>query len=329
MNVKNQLAFFRNKLFGVNAVLYETRNLSNQISRLSAEVDAALKSKQESCTATPESGEFVPPGHFYSCVPSSEDIDRIRRMDRRPKSLPGVYLDLKPQHGLLKKFAEFYKDMPFEDKRKKDYRYFFQNPAYSYSDAIFLHCWLRYLRPKRIIEIGSGYSSCVTLDTNEFFLDNSMKCTFVEPYPDLLKSLIKEKDFQSIDILEVSLQDVDLTIFDSLGANDVLFVDSTHVSKAGSDVNRLIFEVLPRLNAGCFIHIHDIFYPFEYPLEWLEDKRAWNEQYILRAFLQFNSAFKIRLFSGYAIPNLHAWFKENIPDCLKNPGGSIWLEKIN
>ena len=86
-------------------------------------------------------------------------------------------------------------------------------------------------------------------------------------------------------LVNVKLQDVDLKEFDKLKSGDVLFIDSTHVSKIGSDVNYLFFEILPRLHRGVYIHIHDIFYPFEYPKDWIDEGRAWNENYILRAFL--------------------------------------------
>ena len=79
---------------------------------------------------------------------------------------------------------------------------------------------------------------------------------------------------------------------------------------------------------GVVIHIHDVFYPFEYPIEWLEEGRAWNEQYFLRAFLLFNEVFKIKLFSTYMIRTKFSWFSQFMPDCLKDIGGCIWIEKI-
>jgi hypothetical protein len=100
------------------------------------------------------------------------------------------------------------------------------------------------------------------------------------------------------------------------------------VSKLNSDVNHLLFEIFPRLKRGVFIHIHDVFFPFEYPIEWLEEGRAWNESYILRAFLQFNDHFKMRFFNTYLFEKHRAWFQEKMPRCLAQPGGSIWLEKV-
>jgi hypothetical protein len=187
---------------------------------------------------------------------------------------------------------------------------------------------LRWLRPRRLIEIGSGFTSALTLDTNQRFLDNRLACTFIEPYPELLRTLLQEGDEQRVTIIPTRLQDVELPVFDTLEAGDVLFIDSTHVAKVNSDVNRLFFEILPRLAPGTFVHIHDVFAGFEYPLDWLREGRAWNEQYVLRAFLQFNDRFRIRLFGNYIITRHAEWFREHMPLCLKNPGGAFWMEKI-
>jgi hypothetical protein len=114
-------------------------------------------------------------------------------------------------------------------------RYFFENPYYGYFDAIFLHCMIRHARPRRIIEVGSGYSSCVTLDTNELFFDNRIACTFVEPYPQRLRTLLREDDLGRIELLDRRLQEITLDRFRALEANDILFIDSTHVVKIGSE----------------------------------------------------------------------------------------------
>jgi hypothetical protein len=218
--------------------------------------------------------------------------------------------------------------MPFGDNKRNQLRYFFINPAYSYSDAIILYSVLRHTQPKRVIEVGSGYSSCVTLDVNELFFDNKIECTFIEPYPELLLNLIKEQDKQFIKIIPEKLQDVDPAIFASLEENDVLFIDSTHVSKVNSDVNYAIFNILPSLKRGVYIHFHDIFYPFEYPRQWIYEGRAWNETYLLHAFLQYNSAFEIFFFNTFLEHYKEELFAKDMPLCLQNRGGSIWLRKI-
>jgi len=272
---------------------------------------------------------FVPPGHFYSPIPSMEEIknDETKIFSTDNRELGGIDLHEQEQFGLLETFVGFYNEIPFSSEKNNDLRYFYENPSYSYSDAIMFHCMIRHTKPKRIIEIGSGYSSCLILDTNECFFNGKIQTLFIEPYPELLFSLIKPSEKKSLPILTERLQDVDLAVFQKLEANDILFVDSTHISKTNSDVNRLLFEVLPSLSEGVYIHFHDIFYPFEYMKEWVYEGRAWNEAYILRAFLQYNNKFKIVLMNTYMEQVNRAFFIENMPLCLKNPGGSIWLRK--
>ena len=184
-------------------------------------------------------------------------------------------------------------------------------------------------KPRRIIEVGSGYSSCVILDTNDLFFDGSISCTHIEPYPDLLHRPVGPEMNETLDIRQSKLQDVPLTLFDELQANDMLFVDSTHVSKAGSDVNTLFFDVLPRLKPGVLVHLHDIFYPFEYRRDWLEEGRAWNEAYLLRAFLQYNHSFRILFFSAYVAVTRQEWLRQNMPLCLEDVAGSLWVERAS
>lgn len=154
-----------------------------------------------------------------------------------------------------------------------------------------------------------------------------MDVTFIEPYPALLKSLLKDSDLKKVTLHERRLQDIPLDVFSTLDKNDILFIDSTHVSKIDSDVNYILHEILPSLKSGVYIHFHDIFYPFEYPQDWIEAKRAWNEQYILRAFLEFNASFEIAFFNTF----LEAVHREKIlgmfPLAAKNEGGSLWLRK--
>ena len=186
---------------------------------------------------------------------------------------------------------------------------------------------IRRLKPKKIIEVGSGYSSCCMLDTNELFFNNNIDMNFIEPYPKLLKSLMRKDDLQRWPIHEKRLQDMPVDLFKTLGKNDILFVDSTHVSRAGSDVNHLFFEILPILNQGVHVHFHDIHYPFEYPKHWVYEGRGWTENYILRAFLEFNSDFEI-VFSNTFMQSFHRqFFEDNLSLCLKNPGASIWLRR--
>jgi len=273
--------------------------------------------------------EAFPPGHFYSPVPSLDDVrQNEERIFHTPESVPGIDLNVAEQMEFLGTFKAMSGEMPFQQEKQDHLRYYFNNENFSYFDAIALHGMIRHAKPKRIIEVGSGFSSCVTLDTNELFFHGKISCTFIEPYPDLLYSLLKPGDREQVTIIPSKVQDVPTSTFADLEAGDILFIDSTHVSKIDSDVNHELFRILPALAPGVFIHFHDIFYPFEYPKQWLYDGRSWNENYLLRAFLQYNSAFKIVFFNDWFARLNNDLLKTQMPDALKNTGGSIWLKKL-
>ncbi len=270
------------------------------------------------------------PGHYYSPIPSMEEIrrDEQRIFGANDKNVPGVDFYESEQLRLIEQFLPHYKEMPFQAQKVEGLRYYFENPSYSYCDAIFLYCMIRSLRPKRIIEVGSGFSSCVTLDTNELFFDGTITTTFIDPYPELLMSLIKGTDKDKINIISSRLQDVDLDEFKKLESNDILFIDSTHISKINSDVNRIFFNILPVLASGVYIHFHDITFPFEYPKDLVYGGIAWNEAYMLRAFLQFNSSFRVVLMNTFMEFYHTNFFEEKMPLCLKNGGGHIWVRRV-
>jgi hypothetical protein len=280
---------------------------------------------------------WEPPGHFYSPIP---DVADIRRNEARvfatgSREIPGVDLNEAAQLTLLAQLIPFYAEQPFTPHKQQGGRYFFENNAFSYFDAVLYYCLLRHIRPRRVIEVGSGYSSCVLLDTNERFLGHSINCTFIEPYPQLLMSLLDANDRARMTLMARNLQDVDPGIFRELEPNDILFIDSSHVVKTHSDVNHIFFEVLPRLQDGVYIHFHDIFYPFEYPKEWVYQGRAWNEAYVLRAFLQENTRYSIELFNAFLEIFHRDRLALDMPLCLRHAeqsmistsAQSIWLKK--
>jgi len=281
---------------------------------------------------------WEPPGHFYSPIPALDEV-RAREttiFDVSSPSVRGIDLNEPGQLQLFTALTEFYGEQPFPVTREPGLRYFFENGAFSYFDAIILYAMIRHLRPKRVIEIGCGYSSCVLLDTNERFFDNRIECTFIEPYPQLLKSLLKDSDPSRVTVIPSNLQDVDLDVFARLEPNDILFVDSSHVAKTGSDVNYVFFDILPRLMPGVIIHFHDIFHPFEYPKAWVYQGRSWNEAYLLHAFLQYNDAFAIELSNSFVEHFHRDLVSRGMPLCLNyakesmipTSAQSIWLKKL-
>jgi GT2 family glycosyltransferase len=270
---------------------------------------------------------WVPAGHYYSPIPSKLDI--IKRKDSiygLENSLDGIDMSIKHQLTLLEEFSHFYDDLPFSDTKSINVRYYYENSFFSYGDAIILYCMMRYFKPKRIIEIGSGFSSAVMLDTNDYFLNNTVKFKFIEPFPDRLKNLLRSSD--KVEIIEKQIQEISIEVFSDLNENDIVFIDSTHVSKVGSDVNHIFFNILPSLRRGVIIHIHDISSNFELPFSWVMEGRAWNENYLLRAFLMYNNEFKIQFFNSYLGKHYRVEIQRLLPKFLLNPGGSIWLRKV-
>jgi hypothetical protein len=269
---------------------------------------------------------LFPPGHHHSPIPSFDDMAMIDSVD--PSIVPcGIELHALDQFELLKQLSTHYHDCSFPHDKTAGYRYYYQNGFFSYSDAVLLHCLIGYFRPQRAVEIGCGFSSAALLDINERIAGGRIQCTFVDPDSDRLFSLLKPGDLQKHSFVTRPVQELPVSTFQNLAPNDILFVDSSHVLKTGSDVNFILFEILPRLNKGVLIHFQDVFYPFEYPKEWAVEGRAWNELYAVRAFLSFNTAFQILLFNTYLTYVHRRWFAENMPLCLRNTGSSFWIRK--
>ena len=239
----------------------------------------------------------------------------------------GVDLNEAGQRALLEKLAGYYPAQPFPEEPAAGRRFHFNNPSYGHFDAIMLYSMMCHLQPKRIVEVGSGFSSAAMLDVNQHVLGGRTQLTFIDPDLSRLNVLLQPGDGTRATVIEKRVQEVPLSTFTELEANDILFIDSSHVSKIGSDVNRLYFDVLPALQAGVYIHIHDVAGNLEYPREWLDEGRAWNEQYVLRAFLMYNRAFEIALFTAWLFDTQNAFFRERMPLCARGGGGQIWLRK--
>lgn len=271
---------------------------------------------------------FCPHGHFYSPLPSSEEIaDAFERGGFGPP-FPAIDLNEAGQVARLERFADYYRQQPYPERPVAGRRFYLENSSYGNYDAIMLYCMLREAQPRRLIEVGSGFSSAAMLDANELAFNGRMKFTFIDPDLSRLRLLLHPADAERSTLIERRVQDVPLHTFAELEANDVLFIDSSHVSKIGSDVNRLFFDVLPVLAPGVLIHIHDIVGDLEYPREWLDEGRAWNEQYLLRAFLMNNAIYRIELFTAWLFNTRHAWLREHMPLCAGGGGGQMWLRKL-
>jgi hypothetical protein len=265
-----------------------------------------------------------PPGHFYSPIPDPDEIRRREATIFRGADAPLAGIDLREeaQLAMLRDLGASAAEHPWEREARAGVRYRFDNPNFQQGEALVLLGLMRLARPRRVIEVGCGWSSCALLDVNERFLGGTALCTFIEPYPELLHELAGD---QQLDVRRAPVQEVSLPLFDELGAGDMLIIDSTHVAKVGSDVNHLVFEVLPRLAPGVLVHVHDIYHGFEYPRVWAYQLRAWNEAYLLRALLMFNSAWEIVFFNSFIAARHPEAFAASLPAAAESPGSSLWL----
>ena len=144
----------------------------------------------------------------------------------------------------------------------------------------------------------------------------------------MLHTLLRSDDAQHFKLICRPVQDVEVGVFEQLESGDILFIDSTHVVKTGSDVIFEFFEVLPRLNNGVIVHFHDMFFPFEYPRHWvIDENRSWNELYLMHAFLMYNNAFEIVFFNDFFARRYRTEAEAAAPSFLVNPGGGLWLRK--
>jgi predicted O-methyltransferase YrrM len=308
------------------------RRLVEQRDVLLAEVRRLNATSTPTAPAPPPPAEPAlrfPPGHYFSPIPALEEIRaREEQIFATPAWLPAVDMQEDAQLQLAGELAAYYEDQPFHASPTAGLRYHFENGYFQFADGLVLHTMLRHLKPRRVIEIGSGFSSALMMDTNQLFLQGQMQLTFIDPNPERLLGLLNDHDASRVEIIARPAQELDPRLFEGLEGGDILFVDSSHVSKVGSDVNALFFEILPRLRSGVIIHLHDIFHPFEYPKDWIYMGRYFTEAYLTHAFLMFNEAFRIRLSNSY----LYKFHLERMtglmPLWATKEGASLWLERV-
>jgi hypothetical protein len=271
--------------------------------------------------------QFAPPGHFYSPLPTLEDASRswIPQEESRTTELAGFDAQRAGQLAFLESFPGGFPAPPWPEKSGGEFRYHADNGFFGRQDAVVLSAILAHFQPGKVIEVGSGFSSAAMVDIRNRGLCRSA-LTFIEPFPERLDSLLQHEPRTTV--LRQPVQQVPLAVFSELAARDVLFVDSSHVVKIGSDLHHLLFQVLPVLQPGVVIHFHDIFWPFEYPEAWYRVGRAWNEAYFLRLLLSYSQQFRIVCFNSYlnacAEPKMRACLGEGVP----LDSGGLWLQKI-
>lgn len=274
-------------------------------------------------------GFHITPVHFYEPIPDTRQIPS--RIWNQPSEMIGVNFEPERYLELLKQFSTTYCDeynsFPLELDGDES-RFFLKNGFIGPGDAEVLYCMVRELKPQRVFEIGSGYSTLLIRqagDKNRFFGEMPLEITCIDPYP---RPFIKSGHTQQWTIISNPLENFDWNFFGQLERNDILFIDSSHVIRIGGDVLDIILEILPRLRKGVLIHIHDIFLPEHYPDLWvLGEKRFWTEQYLLHAFLAFNKEFSILWPGAYMRLNFGQKCEEAFPSfrCNQTWMGSFWL----
>src|SRR5579871_651295 len=292
------------------------------------------------CTRLPQYGSvrlmktietLFPAGHFYSPICDPDDL-----IARQKEIWPELIVDptdqaidyrIPQQLAILEKFAAYVQEIDFPvDPPADPRRYFYTNDQYPCLDAEALYCFMRYLTPRSIVEVGSGFSTLIMAELNRRKLQREIDLTCVEPYP---RQFLIDGVPGVGKLLRERVQSIGLELFTQLQPGDILFIDSSHVSISGSDVNYLFFHVLPVLAPGVYVHIHDIFLPDDYPKRWaIEEGRNWNEQYVMRAFLQFNHSFEI-VWGSYLLSTRYAQRTASVFSRFPRlgGGGSLWLRR--
>jgi hypothetical protein len=293
---------------------------------------AVVVSSEETSTAVEPPLICWPLDHYYSPIADTRALSREPARSRvwpeEAPATPGIDWRVDEQAALVRDHLGRQSDFPIPDGATGDPRdYHAGNEMFSRLDAWMLQAMLRHFRPRRIIEVGCGWSSLMTARVNREQFGGSLDFTCIEPYPpDFLGDGI-----EGISRLVVSpVEQVPVDTFLELGAGDFLFIDTSHTVKTGGDVVFLLQEVLPRLAEGVIIHIHDIFLPWDYPQDWVFAGRAWNEQYAVRAFLAFNSAFEILLsvaWMSHFQSDVLASALPAFPEKYGHGGGSLWIRR--
>jgi len=269
-------------------------------------------------------GFHVTPVHFYQPIPNTQSLPET--LWNRPSELIGIDMNDAVQLDLLRnhfpKFRDEYDQFPAEETSEPG-RFSLKNGLFDGTDALVAYCMIRHFQPRLIIEVGSGFSSLIAAEAMAKSEGSTLIC--IEPFPlDFLR-----KGFPGLrSLIEKKVEDIDTEFFSQLGSGDVLFIDSSHTVRIGGDVNYLFLEVLPRLKPGVIVHVHDIFSPFDYRRDWVMDElRFWGEQYLLQAFLTFNSEFEVLMANAYLGHRYMEELKATFPNSPWWGGGSFWMRR--
>jgi len=273
-------------------------------------------------------GVFPILDHYYE----PQFDNRKNQIDfSQERNLPGIDWRVSDQLKMLKTLT-FSGELTgiLQGKTKENpLEFHLDNGSFESGDA---ECWYQIIRankPKRIIEIGSGNSTLMAIKAIKKNQSEQLNYTCehicIEPYE---MPWLEQMD---ITIIREKVEDMDLSFFSQLKENDILFIDSSHVIRPQGDVLFEYLELLPSLNKGVIVHIHDIFSPRNYPKSWLQDDiRFWNEQYLVEAFLSNNDSWEIIASLNFLHHNYYNLLKEVAPFLTpEREPGSFYIKKIN
>jgi hypothetical protein len=262
---------------------------------------------------------------YYSPLPDLRHLPAETWSDAHP--MPGVEFDLDAQAAFLEmNLGEALTEFRPDPSVAPQYRYDEQNPSYPLPDARLLFAMIRRLRPRLIVELGSGQTSRVIAQACRRNAADGHETSYTafDPYPTAIDQGLPGLT----DLMNVAAQAVPEQVFGALRSGDVLFVDTTHTVKLGSEVNRIVLDVLPLLAPGVFVHFHDISLPYEYPRYLIEDYALyWAEQYLLHAFLCMNPGFET-LCAVHALCRARPEIARSIGlAAAGETGGAFWIRR--
>jgi predicted O-methyltransferase YrrM len=275
-------------------------------------------------------GIHVTPNHYHYPIPDTSRLPES--LWTRESELPGLDLEPQAQLELLDRLAASYgaetSRLPRVQAEARD-GFHLENGHFETVDGEMYYSLIRDRAPRRILEIGSGFTTRLALLAlaENHKAGKSGTLRVCDPRP---PAWLREGQREVERVITSRVQEVPLAEFAELGTSDILFIDSTHVVAIGSDVQYLFLEVLPRLAPGVLVHVHDIFFPADYPKYWVRDRlRFWNEQYLLQAFLAFNDRFRVIWASHWMALRHPERLAKAIPSFKpgKSPG-SFWMERV-
>ncbi|MBS7635673.1 class I SAM-dependent methyltransferase [Candidatus Bathyarchaeota archaeon] len=280
-------------------------------------------------------GLHILPVSYYSPIPEMRKLrDDIWKCSY---DLIGISMNEDSQLKLLQDFSSLYgnefNNLPLNET--SEIRYYVYNGNFGAVDGEIYYSMIRHFKPRKIIEVGAGFSTLLAIEAIMKNKEEGYNCELmgIDPYPSetLMKAFQTYRNSIRFSLIEREVQELEPSMLTTLGENDILFIDSTHVVRIGGDVVYLYLRVLPRLNKGVLIHSHDVFLPLEYPKEWVfKMHRFWSEQYLLQGFLTFNNNFEVVWAGSY----MNLKYPDKLEAALRSYKrgetfpGSFWIRRI-